>query len=156
VKYRGSYQKKLRPGAVLAGLAMLSVAASIDASAQDIVGVWVGQAAQPDQKDGATFPVRLTFVSPTGGISRYPSEPICGGMLVGDQKGDLFEYQETITYGGKNERADGCIPGTKKLTVDGDTMKYEWSSTYEGQDYASTGELQRVAGSGKSARSRKR
>src|SRR5262245_21630349 len=126
--------RRARAIAVAASIGVAATLASGGASAQDIVGVWVGQAAQPNEKEGNTFPVRLTFVSPTGGISRYPSDPVCGGMLVGDQKGDLFEYQETITFGGKDERSDGCIPGTMKLTVDGDTMKYEWSSTYEGQD----------------------
>jgi hypothetical protein len=117
------------------------VAGDIAGQLQDpIVGFWVGKAAQPENDP---FDVRLTFVSPKGGISRYPSEPTCGGMLVGDRKGDGYEYQETVTYGGSDERADGCLNGTMKLSVDGDTMKYDWASSYNGQDYSSSGELKR-------------
>ncbi len=38
---------------------------------------------------------------------------------------------------------DGCLNGTMKLSVDGDTMKYDWTSSYNGQDYSSSGELKR-------------
>ena len=76
--------------------------------------------------------MRLTFVSPKGGVSRYPGDPPCGGMLVGDRKGDDYEYQETITYGGTDEKTDGCLNGTMKLSVEGDTMKYDWASQYNG------------------------
>jgi hypothetical protein len=117
------------------------IAGDIAGAMQDaIVGTWAGQAAQPENDP---FDVRLTFVSPRGGISRYPSAPICGGMLVGDRKGDGYEYQESITYGGTDEKTDGCLNGTMILSVQGDTMKYEWSAQYNGQDYSSAGELTR-------------
>jgi hypothetical protein len=117
------------------------VAGDIAGQLQDpIVGLWVGKAAQPENDP---FDVRLTFVSPKGGVSRYPSEPTCGGMLVGDRNGDGYEYQETVTYGGSDERTDGCLNGTMKLSVDGDTMKYDWASNYNGQDFSSSGELKR-------------
>jgi hypothetical protein len=117
------------------------VAGDIAGQLQDpIVGWGVGKAAQPENDP---FDVRLTFVSPKGGVSRYPSEPTCGGMLVGDRKGDGYEYQETVTYGGSDERTDGCLNGTMKLSVDGDTMKYDWASNYNGQDFSSSGELKR-------------
>lgn len=117
------------------------VAGDVAGSLQDaIVGLWSGQAAQADADP---FPVRLTFVSPKGGVSRYPGEPPCGGMLVGDRKGDAYEYQEAITYGGTDEKTDGCLNGLLRLSVDGDTMKYEWSANSNGQDYSSSGELKR-------------
>ena len=100
--------------------------ADIAGDMQDaIVGAWVGQAAQPENDP---FEVRLTFVSPKGGVSRYPGDPPCGGMLVGDRKGDAYEYQESITYGGTDEKTDGCLNGTMNLTVEGDTMKYQWTA----------------------------
>ena len=52
------------------------------------------------------FETRLTFVSPKGGVSRYPRFP-CGGI----QKGNAYEFNETVTWGGTDEKADGCIPG---------------------------------------------
>ena len=91
--------------------------------AQDaIIGTWVGEATQGENK----FETRLTFVSPTGGISRYPSF-VCGGILAGDRRDDTYEFNETVTWGGMDEKADGCIHGVVRLTVDGDKMKYEWS-----------------------------
>lgn len=105
-----------------------------------IVGHWVGTAAQPEQ---GSFEVTLTFVSPKGGISRYPGETPCGGVLVGDRHGDSYQYQESITYNGTDERQDGCISGNISLTLEGDTLKYEWSGTNNGQDYTSSGELKR-------------
>ena len=73
------------------------------ALAQDaIVGTWVGDATQGETK----FETRLTFVSPKGGVSRYPSFP-CGGI----QKVDAYEFNETVTWGGTDEKAKGCIPG---------------------------------------------
>lgn len=105
-----------------------------------IVGHWVGTASQPEQD---AFEVTLTFVSPRGGISRYPGETPCGGVLVGDRHGDSYQYQENITYNGTDERQDGCISGNISLTLEGDTLKYSWSGNNNGQDYTSTGELKR-------------
>jgi hypothetical protein len=143
----------LRHGALVTLAAVLAVAgATAFAVAQDdgdlageltdaIVGAWTGTAAQPEQDP---FEVNLTFVSPKGGISRYPGETPCGGVLVGDRKGDGYEYQESITYNGTDERPqDGCISGTMTLTLEGDTMKYSWSGTSNGQEYTSSGELKR-------------
>jgi hypothetical protein len=107
-----------------------------------IVGTWVGNVAQGDQPP---FETRLTIVSPKGGVSRYPSFP-CGGMLVGDRKGDGYEYAETINWGGMDENPNGCIGGIVRLTIDGDTMKYDWSANYNGQDYQASGELHREGG----------
>ena len=138
--------------AVLASVACICGAAAQDEDSSDIagtlqdaiVGTWSGQASQPDTDP---FEVRLTFVSPKGGVSRYPGSPPCGGMLVGDRKGDNYEFQESITYGGTDEKTDGCLNGAMKLTVNGETMKYEWTANYNGQDYSSSGELKRT-GSG--------
>lgn len=122
-------------------------AQDVAAGLQDpIVGSWVGQIAQPELDP---FPVRLTFVSPKGGVSRYPSEPTCGGMLSGDRKGEGYEYQETITFGGGDERPDGCLNGTITVSIDGDTMKYDWATNYNGKDFSSSGELKRQAGAKK-------
>ena len=143
--------------AVLATATCISCAAAQDEDSSDIagalqdaiVGTWSGTAAQPDNDP---FSVRLTFVSPKGGVSRYPGSPPCGGMLIGDRKGDNYEYQESITYGGTDEKTDGCISGTMKLTVNGETMKYEWSANYNGQDYSSSGELKRTGGGARKKR----
>lgn len=126
-----------------AGIARAQDDADIAGDLQDaIVGAWAGQAAQPERDP---FEVRLTFVSPRGGVSRYPGDPPCGGMLVGDRKGDAYEFKESITYGGTDEKSDGCLNGTMSLTVEGDVLKYEWTSQYNGQDFSSTGELKRQA-----------
>jgi hypothetical protein len=104
-----------------------------------IVGHWVGTL---KQDEGEPFETRLTFVSPKGGISRYPSSP-CGGMLTGDRKGDGYEYTETITWGGPDELAQYCIGGVVRITVEGNTMKFEWSTVDNGKETRSVGELQR-------------
>ena len=143
--------------AMLASVALIASAGAQDEDSSDIagalqdaiVGTWTGQAAQPETDP---FDVRLTFVSPKGGVSRYPGSPPCGGMLVGDRKGDNYEYQESITYGGTDEKTDGCLNGTMKLTVNGETMKYEWWANYNGQDYSSSGELKRTGGGARKKR----
>ena len=143
----------MRRGLVAAVAGLAAVAASDIAGAQDdadiaggmqdgIIGAWAGQAAQPESEP---FEVRLTFVSPKGGVSRYPGDPPCGGMVVGDRKGESYEYQESITYGGTDEKTDGCLNGTMNLTVEGDTLKYQWTAQYNGQDYSATGDLKRQA-----------
>jgi hypothetical protein len=110
------------------------------AQAQDaIIGNWVGEVTQGENK----FETRLTFVSPTGGISRYPSF-VCGGILSGDRREDTYEFNETVTWGGLNEKSDGCIDGIVRLTVDGDKMNYEWSGTHNGENFSAAGELRRV------------
>jgi hypothetical protein len=114
-----------------------------DISPDAIVGTWVGQAAQPNQDP---FEVRLTFVSPRGGVSRYPNDPVCGGILTGDREGDHYEYQERITFGSNDDVDNGCLNGTLHLTVSGDKMKFDWSATSDGQDLTSSGELRRQGG----------
>jgi hypothetical protein len=118
----------------------------IELSQDAIVGTWVGRAAQPNQDP---FEVRLTFVSPKGGVSRYPGDPACGGVLRGDRNGDHYEYQERITYGGTEELDNGCLSGNISLTVKGDTMKFDWTTTSNGQDFSSSGELHRQGGARK-------
>ena len=105
-----------------------------------IVGIWAGTVAEPEKEP---YQVRLTFVSPKGGIVRYPGETPCGGMLTGDRHGDDYEYQETITFNGLDERSDGCFDGVMRLSVDGDTMKLDWTGTYDGQERTASGELKR-------------
>jgi hypothetical protein len=95
------------------------------------------------QDEGEPFETRLTFVSPKGGISRYPASP-CGGMLTGDRKSDGgYEYTETITWGGADELEQYCIGGGVHITVDGNTMKFEWSAIDNGKETRSVGELRR-------------
>lgn len=103
-----------------------------------IVGTWVGQATQGEH----TFETRLTFVSPKGGVSRYPYWP-CGGVLSGDRKGDGYEYNEVLTWGGLDENPTGCIGGLVKLSIDGDKMTFDWSANYNGQDTFASGVLHR-------------
>lgn len=107
--------------------------------ADAIVGTWVGEAVQGETK----FETKLMFVSPKGGVSRYPSFP-CGGTLIGDRNGDKYEFNEAITWGGLDEKSDGCIGGVVTLTIDGDKMQYHWASTWNGQEYTAEGELKRV------------
>ena len=123
----------------LATIGMCLVAAPAVQAQDSIIGTWVGEATQGETK----FETRLTFVSPTGGVSRYPSF-VCGGILAGDRRDDTYEFNETVTWGGMDEKADGCIHGVVRLTVDGDKMKYEWSGTHNGENYSAAGELRRV------------
>jgi len=104
-----------------------------------IAGTWVGDLTQGDTK----FETRATFVSAKGGVTRYPTFP-CGGVLSGDRKGDAYEFNEAITWGGKDEKDEGCLGGLVQITVDGDTMNFAWSTNYNGQDYSAAGELHRV------------
>jgi hypothetical protein len=126
-------------GFARASIALLACTFTLQAAAAEdpIVGAWVGTIAQSDQDPEEA---RLTFVSPKGGISRYGQ---CGGMLVGGRKGDNYAYQETITWGGVDERQGGCIGGLVQLSIDGKTMKYQWTGNYEGQDIVAAGELHR-------------
>jgi hypothetical protein len=133
-------------GVLGAGLLAGSAGAEDDAelaaqSADAIVGIWVGKG---NHGNGSEFSMKLTFVSPKGGVSRYPDIP-CGGMLVGGRKGTSYEYAETVTYNGAEERADNfCISGVMRLTVKGNAMSYDWSSMYNGEEHVSTGTLKRV------------
>jgi hypothetical protein len=128
------------PAAFVRGFVLASLLIGAPARAEDpIVGTWVGTVTQQGQEP---FETRLTFVSPRGGVSRYPTYP-CGGMLAGGRKGDGYEYQETINWGGLDEQTNGCVGGIVRLNVDGDTMKFDWSTNYNGQDYQAAGELHR-------------
>jgi hypothetical protein len=121
-------------------LAAFSDLSPTTAQAEDaIVGTWVGML---KQDEGEPFETRLTFVSPAGGISRYPSTP-CGGTLAGGPKGDGYRYTETITWGTEGEREIYCIGGTVDITVDGDVMKFEWSGEDKGTATRTVGELKR-------------
>jgi hypothetical protein len=132
--------RKIDGAARAAALALLMLSPLAALAADDpIVGTWVGSVAQEGIDP---FETRLTFVSPKGGVSRYPSFP-CGGMLVGGRKGEGYEYQETLTWGGIDESPTGCIGGTVSISVSGDKMKFDWAGNYEGRDIAATGELHR-------------
>ncbi|MTD95172.1 hypothetical protein GIW81_12600 [Hyphomicrobium sp. xq] len=123
-------------------LAVLAVclAPVVAAAEQDpIVGVWAGDIVQGD----ITFQARVVFVSPRGGVSRYPTYS-CGGILSGDRKGDDYEFTETITYGGTDEKVQGCIPGSVHVSVNGDKLKFVWSGTDKGENISAEGELRRV------------
>jgi hypothetical protein len=149
---RTSRSKRFRSGIAIAGLLIATLAVGganiaqanmADIGQDEIVGRWVGQAAAPNQDP---FDVRLTFVSPKGGISRYPGGSGCGGILEGDRDGDNYDYKETITFGGRDELGDdGCVDGTLRLTVEGDKMKLNWSAA-DNQDVSYSGELHRQAG----------
>ena len=104
-----------------------------------IVGTWSGML---KQDDGEPFATLLTFVSPKGGISRYPANP-CGGILAGGPKGDGYQYTETITWGMEGELENYCIGGTADISVDGDVMKFNWSGVSNGTATHTVGELKR-------------
>ncbi len=122
---------------VAAAFAMAAVAA---ARADDaIVGTWSGML---KQDEGEPFAALLTFVSPKGGISRYPANP-CGGILAGGPKGDGYQYTETITWGMEGELENYCIGGSVDISVDGDVMKFDWSGVSNGTATRTVGELKR-------------
>ncbi len=132
-------------GRILTGslaLAGVCLMPSIAAADDPIVGSWVGNLIQEGQDP---FETRLTFVSPRGGVTRYPGQS-CGGVLVGDRKASGYEYEETITWGGVDEKDGGCIGGAVHVKVDGDKLQFEWTTNYNGQDYAAAGELHREGG----------
>ena len=104
-----------------------------------IVGTWSGML---KQDDGEPFATLLTFVSPKGGISRYPGNP-CGGILAGGPKGDGYQYTETITWGMEGELENYCIGGTADITVNGDVMTFNWSGVSHGTATHTVGELKR-------------
>jgi hypothetical protein len=104
-----------------------------------IVGSWKGTYKQDGGEPAA---IQLTFVSPNGGVSRYPDPP-CGGTLTGVPRDDRYEYTEAITWGGEGELETFCIGGDVVITVEGDTMKFEWSGIANGAESKSSGELKR-------------
>jgi hypothetical protein len=126
---------------LLAFLAVLLVPDGPLLAQENIVGTWKGDIVQGE----TTFPAVLTFVSPKGGVSRYPSFP-CGGVLAGGPKGDGFQYSETVTWGTLEEKPDGCIDGVVSMAFDGDVLKYEWNGSHNGQPISAAGELRRVGG----------
>ena len=90
------------------------------AQAQDaIIGMWVGTVKSGEY----TFDTQLTFVSPKGGISRYPRIP-CGGVLAGDRKGDAYEYTETVTWGG--------LDGSRMAAVSGPSISPSTANFFDG------------------------
>jgi hypothetical protein len=120
--------------------AAFAMTAIVAARADDaIVGTWSGML---KQDDGEPFATLLTFVSPRGGISRYPANP-CGGILAGGPKGDAYQYTETITWGVEGELEAYCIGGTVNIKVEGDTMKFDWSTMSNGTLTRTVGELKR-------------
>jgi hypothetical protein len=125
-----------RSGALIALSLLMPVAARADDA---IVGTWSGML---KQDDGEPFATLLTFVSPKGGISRYPANP-CGGILAGGPKGDGYQYTETITWGMEGELENYCIGGTADISVDGDVMKFNWSGVSNGTATHTVGELKR-------------
>jgi hypothetical protein len=123
-------------GALIALSLLMPAAARADDA---IVGTWSGML---KQDDGEPFATLLTFVSPRGGISRYPANP-CGGILAGGPKGDGYHYTETITWGTEGELENYCIGGVVDISVDGDVMKFDWSGVSNGTATRTVGELKR-------------
>ena len=123
---------------VLATCVMFAIA-GVARGDDPIVGSWKGTL---KQDDGEPFAVQLTFVSPNGGISRYPSSP-CGGILAGGPRDDGYEFTETITWGTQEEIESYCIGGDVVITVEGDTMQFTWSTMSNGSETKSAGELKR-------------
>ena len=70
-----------------------------------IVGTWVGEAAQGETE----FETRLTFVSPKGGVSRYPSFVRAAACWPVIARATTTNSTRSITWGGMDEKADGCI-----------------------------------------------
>jgi hypothetical protein len=130
-----------------ATLAIVALAAPAPARAEDpIVGTWTGKLTQPDNEP---FEMTATFVSPSGGVTRYPGFP-CGGVLVGNRKGSEYEYEETISWGGVEEVDPGCLSGNVSVSVSGDKMQFTWTGASGETQYKASGELtrQRAGGGG--------
>jgi len=123
---------------LLATCAMFAIA-GVARGDDPIVGSWKGTL---KQDGGEPFPVQLTFVSPNGGISRYPSSP-CGGILAGGARDDGYEFTETITWGTQDELEAYCIGGVATITLEGDVMNFAWSAMSNGTQTNSVGELKR-------------
>ncbi len=129
-----------RQGAIAAELAFTVLGLTGAARAEDpIVGTWAGKLSQTDTDP---FDMSVTFVSPKGGVTRYPSFP-CGGVLVGGRKGNGYEYEETISWGGVEEVDPGCLSGNVTISLDGDKMNFNWTGSSNGQNYQASGELTR-------------
>jgi hypothetical protein len=134
------FGKNAPRAAVIAAFALAALGFANAARAEDpIVGTWVGTLAQPETDP---FEVTATFVSPKGGITRYPGFP-CGGVLVGARKASGYEYEETVTWGGVEEVDPGCLSGAVTISLNGDTMTFSWTGTSNGQEYKASGELKR-------------
>jgi hypothetical protein len=123
---------------LLAACAMTAIVGAARAD-DDIVGTWTGML---KQDDGEPFPAQLTFVSPKGGVSRYPSSR-CGGILSGGPTNQGYRYTETITWGLQGELENYCIDGTLDVTVEGDVLKYNWSRIWNGTATHTVGDLKR-------------
>lgn len=133
-------KESAKQAAIAGVLAFTLLGFSGAARAEDpIVGTWFGKLAQPDTDP---FEMSATFVSPKGGITRYPGFP-CGGILVGGRKGNGYEYEETISWGGAEEVDPGCLSGSVTISLDGDKMNFSWTGSSNGQDYQASGELTR-------------
>jgi hypothetical protein len=76
------------------------------------------------------------------GMSLLPRWVFIGCLLT--VPAGALAQDAIITWGGMDEKADGCFPGLVRITVNGDKMNYEWSGTHNGQEYSAGGELRRV------------
>lgn len=110
------------------------------ADAKPLVGLWTGEVVQIGVGKIETW---LTFTSDTRGVSQYP-EHACGGVLTGKQVSqNTYAFQEHIKWGGLDEKDDGCIDGSWRVTLKGDALELDFSATIDGQKETATGTLAR-------------
>lgn len=110
-------------------------------AADPIVGTWKGTVDQPGH---GSYEATMTLDSPGGGTIDYPSLN-CGGSLSGNGSGGVYQYRETISYGGVNSEGKGCITGGDiRVVLQGDGLFWEWNGSYESENYYVSGKLYRT------------
>lgn len=107
-----------------------------------ILGGWSGTVSQ---SGSGSYEVAMTMDSAGGGSIEYPSLA-CGGSLSGGGSGGVYQYRESITYGGVTPEGGGCINGGSiRMVLQGDAIFWEWKGSYEAEDYYVSGKLYRSA-----------
>ncbi|MBI3544507.1 MAG: hypothetical protein HY075_14645 [Deltaproteobacteria bacterium] len=131
---------------VFALLAAGFAAAGSQARAADpIVGTWSGLVDQYPVGTQPQYPATVTFTSSSSGTSAYSSLS-CGGELSGGGSGGAYRFSEYISYGRATATSGGCINGSIDISVQGDTMSFRWSGSWNGVRYGASGTLHRVGG----------
>jgi hypothetical protein len=126
-------------------LLALAAACALPAAAQPIVGTWTGTVHQAGEPP---YPAEMTLTSPTSGSSSYSSLS-CGGTLSGGVSGSgssaAYRFRESITHGRATETTGGCIDGTIEMVVQGNSMQWSWSGSWQGKSYFASATLQRAS-----------
>ncbi len=123
-----------------AAVGLMVMFTSPAAAFETIIGTWVGTIEQPGS---GSYPGAMIMLSPREGTSAYSSFN-CGGILTGKGSGGVYKFRETITYGHASQQENGCIDGNIEMVVRGDTLRWTWAGSYEGEKISATSVLRRV------------